>query len=147
MEKVWGIYNTFDNPESFKHIQEVDLWKLIDSLGATIFWVMHDIDKPWASDISKEDFINMQYNLEFLVYSTRKFGVEFSREPSAVEHVERSKSYNAWYNFWHNHFETMDPIVYQNFLNDKSNGKDISKYLPVGSFKDLLEQPVQKKLK
>lgn len=147
MEKVWGIYNTFENPESFKNIQEVDLWKLIDSLGATIFWVMHDIDKPWASDISKEDFINMQYNLEFLVYSTRKFGVEFSREPSAVEHVERSKSYNAWYKFWHNHFETMDPIVYQSFINDKFNGKDISKYLPVGSFKDLMEQPVQKKLK
>ena len=147
MEKVWGIYNTFENPESFKNIQEVDLWKLIDSLGATIFWVMHDIDKPWASDISKEDFINMQYNLEFLVYSTRRFGVEFSREPSAVEHVERSKSYNAWYKFWHNHFETMDTIVYQSFINDKFNGKDISKYLPVGSFKDLMEQPVQKKLK
>ena len=42
----------------------------------------------------------MQYVLEYLVYYTRKFGVTFSREPKAGEHVERSEDYLKWFKFW-----------------------------------------------
>ena len=146
-EKLWGVYNTFDNPLVFETWEEIDVWKKIDNLGGALFWANHDIGKLWAKNISKKDLIDAQYNLEFLVYSTRRFGVEFSKEPSATEHIERSESYNAWFNFWHNHFESMPPKVFSQFVDDKFSGKDISKYMPSGSWKDLLEQPIQKKLK
>ena len=120
-EKVWGLYTTFDNPESIEKIDEIDIWNKIDNLGGAIFWD--------------------------LVYSTRRFGVEFSREPSATEHVERSESYNAWFRFWHDHFESMSPEVYDQFVDDKCAGKDISKYMPTGSWKDSLEEQSQKRLK
>lgn len=142
-----GVYNTFDNPEILETLEEIDIWKKIDNLGGSIFWAIHDAGKPWAANLSKKDLINAQYNLEYLVYSTRRFGVEFSKEPSATEHVERNESYNAWFRFWHNHFETMTPEVYNQFIDDKFSGKDISKYMPSNSWKDLLEQPIQKKLK
>ena len=90
-EKLWGVYNTFDNPETFETLEEIDIWKKINNLGGAIFWAMHDSGKPWAADVSKKDLIDAQYNLEYLVYSTRRFGVEFSKEPSATEHVERSE--------------------------------------------------------
>ena len=79
-----------------------------------------------------------QYNLEYLVYYTRKFGVKFSKKPSATEHIERSKSYNAWFKFWHNHFESMSTDVYNQFVDDKFSGKDISKYIDTSSLlKDI----------
>lgn len=143
-EKLWGVYNTFDDPEMFETLDEIDIWKKIDNLGGSIFWAMHDSGKPWATSVSTNDLINAQYNLEYLVYSTRKYGVEFSKEPSATEHVERSESYNAWFRFWHNHFESMSPEVYNQFVDDKFSGKDISKYMPSGSWKDSLEKTVQK---
>lgn len=87
------------------------------------------------------DLIQAQYNLEYLVYYTRRFGVEFEGEPSATKHVERSASYDAWFKFWYDHFESMDPKVYIQFVKDKFSGKDISKYLPSGSWKDSLEKP------
>ncbi len=83
-----------------------------------------------------------QYNLEYLVYFTRKFGVEFSKEPSESEHVERSESFNAWFGFWNNHFNSMSPETYNQFVNDRFAGKDISEYMPTGSWKDSLEKPI-----
>lgn len=142
-EKKWGLYNTFDNPELLDTLDEIDIWKKIDNLGGAIFWAQHDSahNRPWAADVSMETLIQAQYNLEYLVYSTRRFGVEFSREPSATEHVERSESYNAWFKFWHDHFDSMDPEVYDQFVDDKFSGKDISKYMPQGSWKDSLGKP------
>lgn len=143
-EKIWGVYNTFDSPEILETLGEIDIWKMIDNLGSFIFWTRHDAGKPWNDDISISKLIEAQYNLEYLVYSTRRFGVEFSKESSATEHVERSESYNVWFKFWHDHFESMTPEVYNQFIDDKFSGKDISKYMPSGSWKDLLEQSVQK---
>ena len=56
--------------------------------------------------------IEVQYNLEYLVYFTRRFGVEFSMELSSTEHLEISELYNTWFRFWHNHFESMSPEEY-----------------------------------
>ena len=145
-ERIWGIYNTFDNPEAFKTLGEIDIWKKIDNLGGSIFWAIHDADKPWTANTPLKDLIDAQYNLEYLVYSTRRFGVEFSKEPSTYEHVERSESYNVWFRFWHNHFESMTPEIYNQFVDDKLRGKDISKYMPSGSWKDLLEQTSPRKM-
>lgn len=146
-EKLWGIYNTFDNPEIFETLDEIDIWKKIDNLGGSIFWATHDTGKPWTTNVSIKELINAQYNLEYLVYLTKKFGVEFSKEPSANAHVERSESYNAWFKFWHDHFESMSPDIYNQFVDDKFSGKDISKYMPSGSWKDSLKKNSTKKLK
>ena len=138
------IYNTFDNPKALEELDEIDIWKKIDNLGGSIFWAIHDSDKPWTQKVSKQDLIEAQYNLEYLVYLTRKFGVEFTKEPSAAEHVERSESYNAWYRFWHNHFGSMSPEKYNQVVDDKFSGKDISKYMPSGSWKDSLKSEEKK---
>lgn len=134
--KLWGVYNTFKDSEDVYKMDEIDVWNAIDSIGGAIFWARHDAGKPWAADVSMEELIEAQYNLEFLVYSTKRFGVEFSREPSATEHVERSESYNAWFSFWHDHFHGMNPELYNQFVDDKNAGKDVSKYMPTNSWKD-----------
>ena len=74
----------------------------------------------------------------FPLRALRRFGVEFSREPSSTEHIEKSESYMAWFEFWNNHFKSMNKEVYNQFVDDKLAGKDISKYMPAGSWKDSL---------
>ncbi len=137
-QKKWGLYTTIDHPELLNNLDEIEIWKRIDNLGGDIFWAQHDAGKPWAAQISLEQLIEAQYNLEYLVYSTRRFGVEFSREPSSTEHIEKSESYMAWFEFWNNHFKSMNKEVYNQFVDDKLAGKDISKYMPAGSWKDSL---------
>ena len=63
-EKVWGLYTTFDNPESIEKIDEIDIWNKINNLGGAIFWAQHDAGKPWAADVSMAQLIEAQYNLE-----------------------------------------------------------------------------------
>lgn len=145
-EKIWGVYNTIDNVEMLDTLDEIDIWKKIENLGGYIFWARHDIGKNWTAHISLKDLEDAQYNLEYLVYYTRKFGVEFSKEPSSTEHIERSESYNAWFSFWHQHFESIPSEIYDKFIEDKFRGKDISKYIPTGSWKDSLEQTLSKRL-
>ncbi len=140
-EKQFGLYNTFKNPAILDTLDEVDIYKKIEYLkDAITAWSNHYNDKPWALGISTKQLVEAKYNLEYLIYYTRKFGVEFSREPNENEHVEMSESFNAWFNFWNNHFKSMSPEVYNQFIDDKFDGKDISKYMPTGDWKETLEK-------
>lgn len=138
-EKVWGLYNTLDNLDSFG---EIDIWIKINNLESAISWSMYDKRKPCGTLA----LIEAEYNLEYLIYYTRKFGVQFNREPSLDKHMEKSESYNAWFKFWSDLYEAMPTDVYRQFISDKYSGKDVSKYMPTNSCKDILEKPVQKVL-
>lgn len=146
-ERIWGVYNTFDNQIMISELSEIDLWKKIDNLENTISWMKKDIGKPYASKAAKKVLLAAEYNLEFLIYSTQRFGVEFSNYPSSTVHVERSDSYNTWFNFWYHHFSTMHKAVYDQFVYDKTCGRDISGYMPSGNWKDKKKISVQKILK
>lgn len=138
-KKIWGIYNVLVDSEKIDQLSEIDIWKKIDNLGGIIFWANHDYDKPWAKDLSPEVLEIAQYNLEFFVYYTRKFGVTFDEEPSETKHVQRSESYNTWFKFWQDHFFNMSEETYKKFIDDKADGKDITKYLPKENWKSLLK--------
>ena len=144
-KKLWGVYNTFENPESINQLTEYELWEKIDRLSGAIFWAQHDAGRPWAVDVPMERLIEAQYNLEYMIYSSRRFGVEFSREPSATEHLEKSETFTAWYSFWREHFANMDPEEYDQFADDYFDGKDVSKYLPTENWKDSYKRTLKQK--
>lgn len=140
-EKKWGLYPAFLVPEQVEQFDEIGLWNRINKLGGAIFYAFHDDGKPWSEPLSAAQLIDAQYALEYLVYETRRFGVEFSRDPSADRHMERSLSYDAWFRFWNNHFESMDPDVYNAFVSDRNAGRDVSKYMPADTWKDHFVKP------
>ena len=45
-EKIYGVYNTFGDSEALEALDEIDIWKMIDNLGGSIFWTLHDSSKP-----------------------------------------------------------------------------------------------------
>lgn len=134
-EKKWGLYPGVFEPEQIDKLDEIDLWLKIDSLGNSLSTILHNEDK--FLDVSPKDIIEAQYSLEYLIYRTKKFGVEFSREPSSKEHIERSKSYVAWYAFFKNHFDEMSPEEFRTFVDNKFVGNDVSKYIPNGNWQKV----------
>lgn len=141
-KKIYGIYpgNLDKNRlDEINKLDEIDIWKMIENRGGIIFWANHD---HHIFDISPKDLVETQYALEYLVYQTKRFGVEFN-EPKEGSHIERSESYNQWYNFWYNFMETMDPNTKEAFIDAKCKGESVEKYLPKESWKEYYDKAKQ----
>ena len=125
MDKVWGIYHTYSVPELYTD-NEFLLWEKISSL------------EPILRGIEENDVFNreLDYNLDFLIYSTRKYGVEFDCEPSSTRRIEKSESFNKWFTFWENHRKTLDTCKYAEFLHKLVNNEDVSEYMPDTKWND-----------
>ena len=143
--RIYGIDpGCLKDPEKIKNLNEVDLYLMIDALGGHIWRCRHEMAH---GRIEQFDLTEEQYALEFMVYQTKKFGVELD-EPAIDKHITPTPSYNAWYKFYSNHFRyTLTDEEWNAFQKAQQNGEDTSKFMPEGNWKDLIEKPVQKKLK
>ena len=143
--KIYGIYpGCIKDVDAINNMSEIDLWLTIDGLGYHIWYCNHQIAHE---RIERVDLTEEQYAMEYMVYQTKKFGVELS-EPEIGKHIEPSMSYAAWYSFYSNHFKNvLSDEEWNAFMNAKNLGEDISKYLPQGSWKDSLEKEKTIKLK
>lgn len=133
-EKIYGLYPAGLDEKLIANATEYDIWAYIYQLGGQLFWLRHE----WADgrldaqyeDVKKEEEI-LQYRIEYIVYSLKRFGVKFDAEPKAGEHIKKNnESYWKWYNHWSNHWEKMPKDKYDEFCKLKKEGKDISEYLP-----------------
>lgn len=136
-KKIWGVYNTFDEEELNK-LSEFEVWTMIYGLDREITSIFNYLNKGYK-DVSFFALVNEEFNLDYLIYYTKKFGVKFDKEPTFGEHIKRTKSFNSWYGFWNNHFRSMNSKEYRNYIIDKSRGLDVSKYMPKVKWTDNLE--------
>ena len=143
--RIYGIDpGCLKDPEKIKNLNEVDLYLMIDSFGGHIWRLRHEMSH---GRIEYFDLTEYQYALEFMVYQTKKFGVELE-EPAIDKHITPTPSYNAWYKFYSNHFRyTLTDEEWNAFQNAQKNNEDVSQFMPEGNWKDLIEKPAQKTLK
>ena len=133
-EKIYGLYPAGLNEKKVYEATELDTWLRIYRLGGQLFWLRHEwadgrLDAPYE-DVKKEEE-TLQYQIEYLVYSLKRFGVKFDAEPKAGEHIKKNdESYWKWYNHWDKHLSNMPKDKYNEFCKLKKEGKDISEYLP-----------------
>ena len=101
-ERKWGEYNTFNDLDHINNASEIEIWHAIDNLEENIMWSVHNnaSKRKFGDDVPYELIVKARYNLDFLIYFTRKFGVEFDVEPSMLHRMERSESYKSWFSFW-----------------------------------------------
>ena len=137
VQKISGVYpGNLRNPDEVKNMNEVDLFLLIDYYIDYIAREAHIVN-TFHINI---DLSELVYALDYLVYHTKKFGIDI-KNPIAGEHIEPSEDFYVWYNFYKNHFEeTLAPEVYDDFITLYYQGADVSYYLPEGSWKDNLPQ-------
>ena len=141
-EKIYGIYpGCLSRLEEIENFSELDFYEAIDYIGGIIWRCNHDMAD---GRIEVVDLTELQYALEYLVDKTRKFGVELP-EPEPGKHLTPSKSYLAWFQFYYNHFHyTLTDEEWNKYQKAKKNKEDISKFMPKGSWKDLLEEEKEK---
>lgn len=123
--------------ESVKNMSEIDLWINIEGLSYHIWYCEHAM----AHDrIEHVDLTEEKYALNYLIYQTKKFGVELP-EPEAGKQLLTSESFAKWYYFYSHHFKVaLTSEEWVEFVEAKNNGQDISKYLPTEKWNDNLEE-------
>lgn len=143
--RIFGIdKGSIKDVEKINNLSEVDLFLAIEGLGGHIWRCMHDMSH---GRIEKIDLTEERYALEYMVYQTTKFGVELP-EPQPYKHIEKTDSYNAWYQFYRTHFkETLSKEEWDAFVIAKKSGMDVSQFMPTGDWRDLLKKESEKQLK
>lgn len=99
--KIYGKYSGNLKKELLEKIptmKEFEIWKLIYYIEDELFWMSHE-ERNFGVD--KIDFIEKQYALEYIIYSTKRFGIDF-KEPKEGVHIEKNNSYINWYKKWNN---------------------------------------------
>ena len=143
--RIYGIDpGCIKDVDAVNNMNEVDLWLTIDALGYHLWYCNHAMAH---NRIEYVDLTEEQYAIEYLVNQTKKFGVELE-EPAIDKHITPTPSYRAWFKFYDNHFKNVLTNEQWNaFQQAQKDGQDTSAFMPTGNWTDLLEQPVQKKLK
>lgn len=138
--RIYGIDPGFlDNKDQIDTLSEADLYFAIESLSRIIASTLHNVNNDNIPNL-----IEKQYAIEYCAYQTKKFGVELA-EPEFGKHILSTPSYEAWYNFYDNHFKReLTDEEYSEYQTMKKQGKDVSKYMPKGNWKDNLPKPLVK---
>ena len=144
-KKVWGVFNTLDESK-LDNLNEFEIWMKIYLFNRDINFMLNYSKKLGNKDISIKALIEEQFNLEYLTYYTRKFGVEFDNEPIFGKHIEQSESFKKWYEFWKNYFSSLDLDTYKKLEKEVKIGNDVSSFLPNKSWNektDIEKDPVK----
>ena len=137
-EPTYGIYpGIIKDPGRINNLGEVELYFAIDYLGGYIWQCTHNMADGGMPEI---DLTEEQYALEYLVYQTKKFGVELPN-PEKGKHITPTPSYWAWFRFYDTHFKNvLTNEQWDAFLEATYNNKDTSEFMPSGHWTDLLER-------
>ena len=130
--------------EAIDKLSELDLYLAIDALGGFLSYMRHEMahDRIEYVDLTEEE-----YRMEYLVYQTRKFGVELP-DAEIDKHVSATPSYWAWLKFYDNHFKhELSNEEWNTFVKKRESGEDVSEYLPTGNWKDSLEEEKKRERK
>ena len=139
--KIYGIYPGCVDEEKVKNLSEVDLFFVIDELGTAIWRCYHGMANHRMSVV---DLTEDEYGLEYCIYQTTRFGVELDK-PEIGKHLKKTPSYDAWYKFYYNHFnKVLSQEEWDEFLKVRRAGGDVSRFMPSGDWRDLIEKPSQK---
>ena len=76
--RIYGIDpGSIKDVDEFNNLDEIDLWMNIDGLGFYLWYCNHEMAD---GRMSRVDLTEEQYAMEYMVYQTKKFGVEL-RDP------------------------------------------------------------------
>ena len=112
MAKIYGITTTI-NLEELDNLTEEEVFEKIYRLQTLIDFGMTNDHNFKEYGLDKDYLENAIYNLDYLTYYTRIFGVKFDTLPEEGKRIKLSDSYLNWY---YMHYE-------KHFGFDKNNPK------------------------
>ena len=148
-EKTTRIYGEDMGGYGLEHMKDAEEWEmfLIYYEITLVAWrIRHDARRDYNKGyLTEEEFIGMvstyaemTYPIAYCVYViSKKIGIKVS-EPTAGKYIETDREqFMKWYDFYKKHFvENMSRERFNEFQEKRKAGKDISEYLPKGSWRD-----------
>ncbi|MBR5662524.1 MAG: hypothetical protein IKX00_02590 [Bacilli bacterium] len=132
--KKYGEYYVNVNPQELEQLNELEVWDIIREMELELKY--NAMDPMLGHCLSSSKVINYEYDLQYIIYFTRKFGVQFDCEPSE-KRIEKSESFNKWYAFYEKLIEDMkESGLYAEYLKDKQLHNSLDKYMPTTSWKE-----------
>ena len=102
MEKIYGLYpGNLDNIEEISKMTGSEIYLRINYLTNYISNTINKTNKNLNIDLSEDIFA-----LEYLIYQTRRFGVEFP-EPQKGRHIIITDSFNNWFKAYSDYFNSV----------------------------------------
>jgi hypothetical protein len=133
-EKIYGKYFEINKTsEELELLTEQEIYFAINTLGGFIWRMNHDMadGRIESTDGIMKDLDMAQYNIEYFVVLSSKFGTKTKVAKTVNEHVHQTKEYWTWYRWWDDYFQkeltTSEWKEYMKLLKDK---KDVSCYRP-----------------
>jgi hypothetical protein len=143
--KISGVYPgylTVKQVEEINNYSEAQIYHTIKAVSSAIWSHWHATKR----DDVKPDFTESEYGLQYIMYLTKKFGVELS-EPEIGRKLQATPTYVAWYNWWDIYFQKeLSADEWDKYQQLIRQGKDVSMYRPSGDWKANVEKPIEKVL-
>ena len=142
--RIPGIDPGHLDPAEVARFSEADLFCAINNVESSLnfYRPLFKLGMPGAGEV----VVNEQFSLDYLIYQTTRFGVSIP-EPQINKRIVRTPEYEAWHDFWHNHFfNELNERQRTKYNKRRAKGKNISKYLPNGTWRDTYEKPIERKM-
>ena len=129
-----GIYQT--EIDTIDGKSEGELWLEITNLEYFINGMVANAKKN-KNDLTllKTRLKEYEYSLEYLISKTKKFGVDIEKT-KIRGHIIKNDSYNAWYKWWSDYFNSFTTEQAREFNILLEDGESISGYRPQGNWKE-----------
>lgn len=130
-----GIYKNIT--DKIDKMSEGELWLQINNIESQFNNIVASSKKDIGSlETLKNRIEEYRYSLEYLISKTSKFGVEIA---ISRKHIIKNDSYNAWYKWWNDYFNSFTIDEAKEFNNLLENGENVSKYRPKGNWKENIK--------
>ena len=143
-EKIQRIQNTrivgldpgdLEDTERTNNLSEIGLW--LDITNRNCGWYTRNKYRMPYEIIDKQN-IEGWYAFQYMVYQTRKFGVE-TLEPQINRYDITTPSFGDWCVFWKKYYQSMTDEEHSRLRKAVKEGKDLSEFMPSEHRKNLLE--------
>lgn len=144
-EKIQRIQSTrivgldpgnLEDTERTNNLSEIGLW--LDITNRNCGWYTRNKYRMPYEEIDKEN-IEGWYAFQYMVYQTRKFGVE-TLEPQINRDDITTPSFGDWCFFWKKYYQSMTDEEHSKLRKAFIEGKDLSGFMPSEHWKNLLEE-------
>ena len=144
-ERIYGLDTGGYDPKKIDSMADWELFLEYYSVTLVAWRLNHDTVRDHSRGyVSDEEYSEamrsleeMQYPIEYLLYTISKRNEIPVNEPAADKHIAPDREiFMKWYKFYDDHFiHEMSDDTWKEFEQKRKDGADISQYLPDGNWR------------
>lgn len=124
-DRIYGTDPGKFNSDEQIRIMSMSAWEL--------FLMILHYESIFHTNLREKSVIDDYCQIDYLKNQTNRFGTTLPT-PSAGKRLEESDLYQAWYRFYRNHYETLQPHIRNIAPKYINQGSEVSQWEPDGDW-------------